>query len=303
MTFERVFSVWDYYDGILTGVANFHGTAHYFDKDWSEEQGDYLPTFTLIPITEAELAEVVKRESIFRAWEARFHRGEVDESTHPGAAGGSASNAELQGAIKARGAGARTSLRHSIPEFSSVPLQPPRPKGAMAVFQVKWHDAPSAAPGSPQMNIRLDDLRGPEIRALLEEHLRNMHEISPPESVHALDLDALRHPSITFWTAWSGAELLGCGALKELDRTHGEVKSMRTAAAHRRTGIAGEILQRILTEARSRCYLRLSLETGSQVEFLPARRLYERHGFSYCEPFSGYTADPNSVFMTLQLRP
>jgi putative acetyltransferase len=154
----------------------------------------------------------------------------------------------------------------------------------------------------PQMNIRHDDLRGPEIRALLEEHLRNMHEISPPESVHALDLDALRHPDITFWTAWSGADLLGCGALKELDRTHGEVKSMRTASGHRRTGVAREILQRILTEARARSYLRLSLETGSQPEFLPARRLYESYGFGYCGPFADYVEDPHSVFMTLQLK-
>jgi putative acetyltransferase len=154
----------------------------------------------------------------------------------------------------------------------------------------------------PPMNIRLDDLRGPEIRALLEEHLRNMREISPAESVHALDLDALRHPDVTFWTAWSGADLLGCGALKELDRTHGEVKSMRTASAHRGTGVARGILQRILAQARARSYLRLSLETGSQEEFLPARRLYESHGFAYCAPFSGYVEDPNSVFMTLQLR-
>jgi putative acetyltransferase len=154
---------------------------------------------------------------------------------------------------------------------------------------------------TPQMNIRLDDLRGPEIRALLEEHLRNMHEISPPESVHALDLEALRRPDITFWTAWSGADLLGCGALKELDRTHAEIKSMRTASAHRRRGVARAILQRILTEARARSYLRLSLETGSRPEFLPARRLYESHGFAYCGPFSTYEEDPYSVFMTLQL--
>jgi len=152
------------------------------------------------------------------------------------------------------------------------------------------------------MNIRLDDLRGPEILALLEEHLRNMREISPPQSVHALDVDALRHPSITFWTAWSGAELLGCGALKELDPTHGEVKSMRVAGAHRRKGVADAILGRILVEAGARGYLRLSLETGSQQEFLPARRLYESHGFTCCGPFSGYVEDPNSVFMTLQIR-
>lgn len=150
----------------------------------------------------------------------------------------------------------------------------------------------------PPPTIRLDDLRGPEIRALLEEHLRNMHEISPPESVHALDLDALRHPAITFWTAWSGADLLGCGALKQLDAAHGEVKSMRTATGHRNKGVARAILQRILQEAQSRAYGRLSLETGSQPQFQPARRLYESEGFGYCRPFGGYQEDPNSVFMT-----
>jgi putative acetyltransferase len=148
------------------------------------------------------------------------------------------------------------------------------------------------------MKIRLDDLTGPEIRALLEEHLRNMHEISPPESVHALDLDALRHPSITFWTAWAGNELLGCGALKELDPTQGEIKSMRTTTTRRRSGVARAILERILATARERGYARLSLETGSEPEFLPARRLYESFGFTYCPPFSDYVEDPHSVFMT-----
>ena len=152
------------------------------------------------------------------------------------------------------------------------------------------------------MNIRVDDLRGPEIRALLEEHLRNMHELSPPESVHALDLDALRHPGISFWTAWEGSELLGCGALKELDPRHGEIKSMRTAMAHRQKGVARAILERILSEARSRSYVRLSLETGSQAAFLPARRLYESFGFTYCAPFADYTEDPNSAFMTRELK-
>ncbi|MBC5786099.1 GNAT family N-acetyltransferase [Ramlibacter sp. USB13] len=151
------------------------------------------------------------------------------------------------------------------------------------------------------MHIRVDDLRGPEIRALLEEHLRNMHAISPPESVHALDLQALRHPAITFWTAWSGADLLGCGALKALDASHGEVKSMRTASAHRRKGVARAMLERIISEARSRSYALLSLETGSQPEFAPARKLYESFGFAYCGPFEDYMEDPNSVFMQLRL--
>jgi len=149
--------------------------------------------------------------------------------------------------------------------------------------------------------IRVDDLTGPEIRALLEEHLRNMYELSPPESVHALDLAALRRPEITFWTAWADGALLGCGALKELDPAHGEVKSMRTASAHRREGVGRAMLEHIIAEARARNYVRLSLETGSMAAFLPARRLYESYGFTYCAPFADYTDDPNSAFMTRTL--
>lgn len=151
------------------------------------------------------------------------------------------------------------------------------------------------------MHIRLDDLSGPEIRALLEEHLQNMHSISPPESVHALDLHALRAPGISFWTAWSGKELLGCGALKQLDRRHGEIKSMRTATAHRRNGVAQAVLEHIIAEATKRNYATLSLETGSQAEFEPARRLYRKYGFDECPPFADYVEDPNSVFMTRTL--
>ena len=151
------------------------------------------------------------------------------------------------------------------------------------------------------MQIRLDDLSGPEVHDLLEEHLRNMRQLSPPESVHALDLDALRRPGITFWTVWAGGELLGCGALKELDRGHGEVKSMRTASAHRRKGVARAMLDHIIAEARDRSYARLSLETGSISAFEPAQRLYEDFGFARCTPFADYRDDPNSVFMTLAL--
>lgn len=151
------------------------------------------------------------------------------------------------------------------------------------------------------MHIRPDDLRSPEVRALLEEHLRDMHEISPPESVHALDLDDLRHPSVTLWTAWAGTDLLGCGALKQLDPAHGEIKSMRTAAAHRGKGVARAMLQHLLAEARARSCARVSLETGSEPAFLPARRLYESAGFTYCSPYASYVEDPNSVFMTLAI--
>lgn len=151
------------------------------------------------------------------------------------------------------------------------------------------------------MQIKLDDLSGPEIHDLLSEHLRNMAQLSPPESVHALGIDALRAPDVAFWTVWSGKELLGCGALKELSSQHGEVKSMRTAAAHRREGVARAVLEHILLEARKRSYRQLSLETGSMKAFEPARRLYESFGFSYCAPFADYVVDPNSVFMTKRL--
>lgn len=151
------------------------------------------------------------------------------------------------------------------------------------------------------MLIRLDDLDGLEIQAMLGEHLRHMHEVSPPGSVHALALESLRAPEITFWTAWSGDTLAGCGALKALGPTHGEVKSMRTAVAFRRTGVGRAVLAHIVAEARARSYTRLSLETGSQAAFGPARRLYESAGFAYCGPFGDYHDDPHSVFMTVRL--
>lgn len=151
------------------------------------------------------------------------------------------------------------------------------------------------------MEIRNDDLTGEGVRALLADHLREMHAISPPESVHALDLDALRRADITFWTVWEHGELLGCGALRELDPAHGEIKSMRTIPRHRGRGVAGTLLEHLLAEARARSYQRVSLETGSMEAFAPARRLYERHGFVRCGPFADYGEDPNSVFLTLVL--
>jgi putative acetyltransferase len=151
------------------------------------------------------------------------------------------------------------------------------------------------------MHIEIDDLTRPEVHALLEEHLNNMHAISPPESVHALDLGRLRSPDITFWTAWEGATLVGCGALKQIDPSHGEVKSMRTPARLRRRGAGRAILVQIVAEATRRGYRRLSLETGSLDAFIPAQRLYESFGFTYCGPFAGYAEDPNSVFMTKAL--
>jgi putative acetyltransferase len=151
------------------------------------------------------------------------------------------------------------------------------------------------------LQIREDDLTGKEIAELLWEHLENMHEITPPESVHALDLEALRSPEITFWSAWEGNELLGCGALKQLDPSSGEIKSMRTAKAHRRKGVASKLLEHIIREAERRAYSYLYLETGSFPEFAPARALYTRYGFEYRGPFADYTDDPNSVFMMKKL--
>ena len=148
------------------------------------------------------------------------------------------------------------------------------------------------------MDIRIDDLRGPEIAALLEEHLVQMRAQSPPESVHALDLDALRRPEITFWTGWIDGALAGCGALKELEPAHGEIKSMRTARGFRRQGVGRAILTHMIREGERRQYHRLSLETGSMDAFYPARELYESFGFSYCPPFGDYLPDPNSVFLT-----
>lgn len=148
------------------------------------------------------------------------------------------------------------------------------------------------------MQIKIDDLSGPEIKALLNEHLRHMHEITPPESIHALDTDSLKQPGITFWCAWEGAELMGCGALKKLDEEHAEIKSMRTASAHLRKGVARHMLCFILDQAKARGFKQISLETGAMKEFEPARSLYLSFGFNFCQPFAEYTEDPNSVFMT-----
>lgn len=148
------------------------------------------------------------------------------------------------------------------------------------------------------MDIRIDDLTHPAVHALLSEHLEHMHELSPPESVHALDLAELHRPDITFWCAWDDEDLLGCGALQELTPNHGEVKSMRTVRAHHRKGVGRAILTRIIEEARIRSYKRLSLETGSMAAFRPAQQLYASFGFAYCGPFADYVLDPNSVFMT-----
>ena len=151
------------------------------------------------------------------------------------------------------------------------------------------------------MEIKIDDLTGTEIAQLIGEHLHDMTLHSPPESIHALNLDHLKKPDITFWSAWEQGELVGCGALKELDQQHGEIKSMRTSSQHLRKGVAKQILEHIIQEAKKRRLSRLSLETGSMAAFEPARRLYTSFGFQYSDPFSDYIEDPNSVFMTKEI--
>jgi putative acetyltransferase len=151
------------------------------------------------------------------------------------------------------------------------------------------------------MKIVIDDLSGTEIAAFLDEHLEEMRSITPLESKHALDLDALRKPEVTFWTVIDGDALVGCGALKRLDAEHAEVKSMRTRPVRKRSGVASLLLEHIITEAKRMGFTRLSLETGSDEFFLPARKLYEKFGFEYCEPFADYRPDPYSAFMTKTL--
>jgi putative acetyltransferase len=151
------------------------------------------------------------------------------------------------------------------------------------------------------MHIRVDDLSSPEIIRLLHEHLQSMTLHSPPESIHALDVEALRKPGITFWSGWQDAELMGCGAIKELNPRHGEIKSMRTVSTHLRKGVAAALMRHILEEAKRRSYERMSLETGSMEAFAPARSLYASFGFKPCGPFADYVEDPYSVFMTREV--
>jgi putative acetyltransferase len=148
------------------------------------------------------------------------------------------------------------------------------------------------------MEIKVGDLKNKQVIALLREHHEDMLSHSPEESVHALDLSALESPMVTFWSLWINNELAGCGALKELDTKHGEIKSMRTAGDHLRKGVARELLVHIINQATSRGYEKLSLETGSMAAFVPAHKLYQRFGFQPCQPFGDYQEDPYSLFMT-----
>lgn len=149
--------------------------------------------------------------------------------------------------------------------------------------------------------IERDDLSGDAVQALLQRHADGMVEHSPPGACHFLDLDGLRHPSITFWSVWDGDDLAGCGALKQLSGTEGEVKSMRTADHHLGRGVGRRLLTHIVDEARARRYARLSLETGSGDGFAAACHLYESFGFERCGPFGDYAANDFSRFYTLAL--
>jgi len=150
---------------------------------------------------------------------------------------------------------------------------------------------------SLSLNFCLDDLSGEPTRSLIARHLAGMRANSPPESVHALDIDALRGPDLTFWSVWVGNEIAGCGALKRLDAQRGEIKSMRVADKFLGRGVGRALLEHLIGEARARGMESLWLETGSSEAFTPALRLYESAGFKRCGPFDGYIDDPFSAFM------
>jgi len=151
---------------------------------------------------------------------------------------------------------------------------------------------------SDKLEIRPDDLSGEATRALIARHLKGMYETSPPESVHAFDIDKLKDPSVTFWSVWIGGEIAGCGALKDMGRDRGEIKSMRVADKFLGRGVGRAILEHIMDEAQRRGMKTLWLETGSSAAFKPALSLYASKGFKRCGPFEGYTDDPFSIFMT-----
>ena len=148
-----------------------------------------------------------------------------------------------------------------------------------------------------------DDLSGPEVAALLRQHLDEMHRWSPACKVHALPLERLREPDVAFWSAWDGENLAAVGALKELGEGRGELKSMRAAPEYRGKGAGEAILLHLLAEAQARGYSWLGLETGRPEPFVPARRLYEKHGFAECPAFGDYVSDEFSLCMDRTLTP
>lgn len=151
------------------------------------------------------------------------------------------------------------------------------------------------------MEIKIDDLSGGEVVKLLEEHLADMYATSPPESAHALDVEGLKSSDITFFSGWVNGELQGCLAIKQLTPSHIELKSMKTSSSSQKSGVATKLLTHVLNIAMDNGYHKVSLETGTHQFFQPARNLYEKFGFTYCEPFSNYELDPHSCFMTRDL--
>lgn len=151
------------------------------------------------------------------------------------------------------------------------------------------------------MEIKFEDLKSPQVIALIREHLAAMEPTAPPESRHALDLSGLRGSDVTFWSIWDGDSLAGIGALKRLSSDHAEIKSMKTAEPYLRKGVGSRMLDHIILEAEKSDYKVLSLETGSMDFFEPARQLYKSFEFVECAPFGSYVKDPNSVFMTRNL--
>lgn len=151
------------------------------------------------------------------------------------------------------------------------------------------------------MDIRIGELKNKNVISLLQDHHKDMLLHSPPESVHALDLRSLEAPNITFWSLWLDQKLAGVAALKEIDKTHGEIKSMRTSPNHLRQGVAAKLMSHIINQANIRSYKQLSLETGTMSAFLPAQKFYQQFGFKACEPFGNYKEDPYSMFMTKKL--
>jgi putative acetyltransferase len=149
----------------------------------------------------------------------------------------------------------------------------------------------------PSLRFQRDDLSGAPSRELVAHHLADMHSHSPPESVHAFDVEKLRQPGVTFWSAWIGEEIVCCGALKQIDATRGELKSMRVADAFLGQGFGRAMLDHLIAEARARGMTSVWLETGSAAAFAPALKLYESAGFTRCGPFEGYVEDPFSLFM------
>lgn len=154
---------------------------------------------------------------------------------------------------------------------------------------------------SAALTIIEDDLSGADIQALLRLHLDEMHAWSPPCSVHAMPVERLRGEDVTFWSAWQGSSLAGCGALRRIDARHGEIKSMRTHTDFRGKGVGRAMLAHLIAQAQLCGYAKVSLETGPTDQFVPARRLYQAHGFTPCGPFAEYEADPFSVFMSKEL--